>query len=65
MLTGRRSTRRLLGEPLPLFSLPAQTGHNLAALVEAACLDRRLRLDGIEADAALARRQARAIAKKK
>lgn len=65
-LSGRRSTRRLLGEPLPALSLPvhsrgAQTGHNLAALVEAACLDWRLRQDGIEADAALARRQARAI----
>lgn len=62
-LAGRRSTRRLLGEPLPMLSLPAraQTGHNLAALVEAAALDRRLRLDGIEPDAALARRQARAI----
>lgn len=65
-LSGRRSTRTLLGEPLPALSLPAhsrrgQTGHNLAALVEAACLDWRLRQDGIEADAALARRQARAI----
>lgn len=65
-LAGRRSTRRLLGEPLPLLTLaaPARSpaaGHNLAALVEAACLDRRLRLEGIEADATLARRQARAI----
>jgi HPr kinase/phosphorylase len=65
-LAGRRSTRRLLGEPVPLLTLaaPARSpaaGHNLAALVEAACLDRRLRLDGIEADATLARRQARAI----
>lgn len=65
-LSGRRSTRKLLGEPLPALALPAhsrggQTGHNLAALVEAACLDWRLRQDGIEADAALARRQARAI----
>lgn len=65
-LSGRRSVRRLLGEPLPALSLQVhsrsgQTGHNLAALVEAACLDWRLRQDGIEADAALARRQARAI----
>lgn len=65
-LAGRRSQRRLLGEPVPVLSLPvpagrAQTGHNLAALVEAAALDRRLRLDGIEPDAELARRQARAI----
>jgi HPr kinase/phosphorylase len=62
-LSGRRSTRRLLGETLPALTLP-QTSHNLAALVEAACLDRRLRLDGIDADAALVRRQARAITKK-
>jgi HPr kinase/phosphorylase len=70
LLAGRRGTRRLLGEPLPAVTLPvhsrgARTGHNLAALVEAACLDWRLREDGIEADAALARRQARVIAKKK
>lgn len=60
-LSGQRSTRRVLGEPVPVLSLPLQTGHNLPALVEAACLDRRLRLDGIEADAVLAARQARAI----
>lgn len=65
LLQGRRSTRRLLGEPVPALSLPSKSGHNLAALVEAAALDRRLRLDGIEADAALIRRQARAIRKKK
>jgi HPr kinase/phosphorylase len=65
VLSGQRSTRQLLGEKIPALSLPAQTGHNLAALVEAACLDRRLRLDGIEADVALSRRQARAIERKK
>ena len=66
LLGGRRGTRRLLGERLPAVTLPvprARTGHNHAALVEAACLDWRLRQDGIEADAALARRQARAIKK--
>jgi len=65
-LGGRRGTRRVLGEPVPVLSLPArlrQTGHNLAALVEAACLDRRLQLDGVDAPAALAKRQARAIRK--
>lgn len=61
LLAGRRSSKRLLGELLPVLSLPARTGHNLAALVETAALDRRLRLDGIEADAALMGRQARAI----
>lgn len=64
-LSGQRSTRRILGEAIPVLSLPRQTGHNLPALVEAACLDRRLRLDGIEADAALTRRQARAIARQR
>jgi len=68
LLAGRRGTRRLLGEALPAVTLAVpsrrpRTGHNLAALVEAACLDWRLRQDGIEADAALARRQARAIKK--
>jgi HPr kinase/phosphorylase len=66
-LHGRRGTRRVLGEPVPLLSLPqswfAKTGHNLAALIEAACLDRRLQLDGVDAPAALAKRQARAIKK--
>ena len=66
LLRGRRRNRRVLGTPIPVLSLPtnsrlAKRGHNLAALVEAAALDARLRLDGIEADAALTRRQARAI----
>ena len=60
-LRGRRGTRRVLGEPVPVLALGR--GHNLAALVEAACLDRRLQLDGVDAPAALERRQARAIRK--
>lgn len=69
-LSGARAVRRVLGEPVPVLALPrppssGKGGHNLAALVEAACLDRRLRLDGIEADAVLARRQARAIAQQR
>lgn len=65
-LLGRRGTRHVLGEAVPVLSLPSpsrsgQTGHNLAAMVEAACLDRRLQLDGIDAPAALEKRQARAI----
>jgi len=62
-LAGRRGTRRVLGEAVPVLSLP-QSGHNLAALAEAACLDRRLQLDGVDATAALAQRQARAIKKR-
>lgn len=60
-LSGRRGTRRVLGVAVPVLSLPSRTGHNLAAMVEAACLDRRLQLDGIDAPAALEQRQARAI----
>lgn len=62
-LRGRRGLKRVLGEPVPVLSLPLR--HNLAALVEAACLDRRLQLDGADAPAALERRQARAIRKEK
>ncbi len=61
-LAGRRVTCRVLGEAVPVLSLP-QSGHNLAALAEAACLDRRLQLDGVDAPAALAHRQARAISR--
>lgn len=60
-LQGRRGTRRVLGEAVPVLTL--RRGPNLAALVEAACLDRRLQLDGVHAPAALERRQARAIRK--
>jgi HPr kinase/phosphorylase len=59
-LGGRRGVRRILGEPVPVLSL-APASHNLAALVEAACLDQRLRDDGIDAAGALGRRQARAL----
>lgn len=58
-LRGRRGTRRVLGERVPMLVLPVR--HNLATLVEAACLDRRLQLDGVDAPRRLAQRQARAI----
>lgn len=60
-LAGRCGLKRVLGEAVPVLSLPLR--HNLAALVEAACLGRRLQLDGMDAPAALERRQARAIRK--
>jgi HPr kinase/phosphorylase len=60
-LRGRREVREVLGEAVPVLTLPLR--HNLAALVEAACLDRLLQLDGADAPAALERRQARAIKK--
>jgi HPr kinase/phosphorylase len=58
-LRGRRRMRRVLGEPVPVLTLGK--GANLATLVEAACLDRRLQLDGVDAPGALEKRQARAI----
>lgn len=65
-LSGRRGSRRILGESLPAISLPAISlpaglGHNLPALVEAACLDQRLRDEGEDAAAAFEQRQARAL----
>jgi HPr kinase/phosphorylase len=60
-LQGRRGTRRILGEKVPVLSLPARLGHNLAPLVEAACLDQRLRQEGADAAQALSRRQSRRI----
>jgi len=58
-LRGRRATRRVLGESVPVLVLGR--GSNRAALVEAACLDLRLRQDGVDAVAVLERRQQRAI----
>jgi HPr kinase/phosphorylase len=60
-LAGRRGSRSVLGEPVPVLTL--QTRNNLATLVEAACLDRQLQLDGVNAPARLEQRQARAIRK--
>lgn len=60
-LGGRRSRLRMLDESVPLLSLPSQLGHNLAALVEAACLDQRLRLSGLSGEKAFQARQKRAI----
>jgi len=58
---GARSTRRLLGEAIPVISLTPGSGDNLAVRVEAACRDHWLRLGGVAADAAFARRQRKAI----
>lgn len=61
-LSGRRSTRTVLDEPVPVIALPA-TGARLPALIEAACLDLRAREAGEGADERLSKRQARAIAR--
>lgn len=60
-LAGLRRTERLLDYPLPCICLPVRVGHNLATLVEAACRDQWLRLDGYRADEAFAARQQQAI----
>ena len=65
-LSVRRTTRRILGVAVPvltLTALPPALGHNLATLVEAACLDQWLRLSGIAADSEFAARQLREIAR--
>jgi HPr kinase/phosphorylase len=60
-LSGLRGTRELLGLVIPEVSLPVRVGHNLATLVEAACRDQWLRLQGVEADLAFAARHQQAI----
>lgn len=60
-LAGLRSDTPLLDLSLPTICLPIRVGHNLATLVEAACRDQWLRLQGYRADDAFAERQQRAI----
>lgn len=60
-LEGLRSTRDIMGIPIPEISLPVAVGHNLATLVEAACRDHWVRIDGYRADAEFAQRQQHAI----
>lgn len=60
-VSGRRGSRRVLGERLPVISLSSRLGHTLPALVEAACLSQRLRDEGEDSSAAFEQRQARAI----
>lgn len=60
-LAGLRGEQRMLDLALPTICLPIRVGHNLATLVEAACRDQWLRLQGYRADDAFAERQQRAI----
>ncbi|MFA5940553.1 MAG: hypothetical protein WC809_14435 [Sinimarinibacterium sp.] len=62
-LSGRRSTRSVLGVDIPQVFIPIRLGHNLAVLVEAACRDLRLRRRGYRADEDLSRRQMQEIRK--
>lgn len=60
-LSGRRGELSVLGMALPEITIPIRLGHNLAVLVEAACLDLHLRQQGYRADDDLSTRQAREI----
>lgn len=62
-LSGRRTTRSVLGVEIPEVFIPIRLGHNLAVLVEAACRDLRLRRRGYHADQDLSRRQMQEIRK--
>lgn len=60
-LAGLRGSIDILGQALPTICLPVRVGHNLGTLVEAACRDQWLRLQGHYAEEAFAERQQRAI----
>ncbi|MES1926083.1 HPr(Ser) kinase/phosphatase [Salinisphaera sp. T31B1] len=60
-LTGSRTTRQLLGVTIPEITLPVAAGHNLGVLVEAACRDHLLRMQGQHSDEQFAARQERAM----
>lgn len=60
-LTGSRTRRDILGVSIPEITLPVATGHNLAVLVEAACRDHLLRMQGHHSDVQFAQRQQQAI----
>ena len=60
-LEGRRSSCTILGIEFPEISIPIRLGHNLAVLVEAACRDHHLRLEGYRADEDFSARQLQAI----
>ncbi|MES1942837.1 HPr kinase [Salinisphaera sp. PC39] len=60
-LGGSRRTRDILEVRTPEITLPVAAGHNLAVLVEAACRDHLLRMQGYAGDEAFAERQAAAL----
>lgn len=57
-LSGNRGTREILDVPVPEITLPVAPGHHLAVLVETACRDQLLRMQGYCSDQILAARQA-------
>jgi len=60
-LTGSRTTRELLGVSIPEITLPVAAGHNLGVLIEAACRDHLLRMQGQHSDEQFVARQEKAI----
>lgn len=56
-LAGTRTSRRILDVDIPEITLPVAVGHNLSVLVEAACRDHLLRMQGHQSDQQFARRQ--------
>ncbi|MES1928326.1 HPr kinase [Salinisphaera dokdonensis CL-ES53] len=56
-LTGTRTIRSLLDVEIPEITLPVAVGHNLSVLVEAACRDHLLRMQGQFSDEQFAERQ--------
>ncbi|GAB3679904.1 HPr(Ser) kinase/phosphatase [Salinisphaera aquimarina] len=60
-LAGTRTIQRLLDVEIPEITLPVAVGHNLSVLVEAACRDHLLRMQGQYSDEEFALRQHKAI----
>lgn len=60
-LTGVRTTRHILDVAIPEITLPVAVGHNLGVLVEAACRDHLLRMQGQNSDEQFAARQQQAM----
>ncbi|ROO37687.1 HPr(Ser) kinase/phosphatase [Salinisphaera orenii] len=60
-LAGTRATRRILDVDIPEITLPVAVGHNLSVLVEAACRDHLLRMQGHQSDRQFADRQRAAM----
>ena len=56
-LSGNRRTRDILDVTVPEITLPVAAGHNLGVLVEAACRDHLLRMQGYRSDEVFADRQ--------
>ncbi|MDA3919206.1 MAG: HPr(Ser) kinase/phosphatase [Salinisphaera sp.] len=61
-LTGSRAMHEILDTDIPQITLPVAVGHNLSVLVEAACRDHLLRMQGHYSDEQFAARQAQALA---